>query len=197
VFRLSAYIVSILLACSTVALGGVVNLGILNFDELIPGDGDNPGVNVFSITNLTGDPLLSGFALPPDFPVFTFVDFLNSILTLDDGGSLPVVDLGIISPGPFAPPGSLLFPDTVAFTSGIFSATLSQTSLLLADGTTFIAGSSTVVVTIVPSGGSLVPGDFAIISVTGELAPEPRTIVLVLGALGAFAAFSRTRRIAA
>ena len=143
-FRLTAQILPLFLACSTFALCDTVNLGFITFDVLSPATGTTPGVNVFNITNLTGDPLLSGFALPPDFPVVTSVIFLDSTLTLDDGGPLPGISLGSIDPGPFTPPGSLQFPDTTAFTSVIFSATLNQTSLLLADGTTFLVDSTSI-----------------------------------------------------
>jgi len=95
-------------------------------------------------------------------------------------------------------PGSLQFPDTVAFTSVILSATLNQTSLLLADGTTFLTDSALVLVTMLPSvDPSLVAGsDFAVISVTGSVAaagvPEPRSAGMMMAALGL--AFVVTRK---
>ena len=68
------------------AFATLVNLGVLSFDVLIPGDVGSPGTNVFDAANLTGDPSVGGFALPPDFPVYTAVTFKNSILTLWSGG---------------------------------------------------------------------------------------------------------------
>ena len=196
--RLTSCVLSLFLGCSTAAFSETINLGIISFDVLTPGNGISPGVNVFNITNLTGDPLLSGFALPSDFPVFTSVIIMGATLTLEDGGAPTVIGLSAIDPGPFLVPGSLQFPDTVAFTSVILSATLNQTSLLLADGTTFLTDSALVLVTMLPFvDPSLVAGsDFAVISVTGSVAaagvPEPRSAGMMMAALGL--AFVVTRK---
>lgn len=49
---------------ATLCSGGVISVGVLSFDQLIPAGGGSPGVNGFTISNLSGL-----FALPPDFPV--------------------------------------------------------------------------------------------------------------------------------
>ena len=158
----------------------IINLGFISYDQLVP-PGTGPGVNAFDISNFTGDPLGGGFALPPDFPVYTFLTFTNASLTLNDGSPM-MIDLGAIAPGPLTPPAELQFPDTTSFSSAVFSATLSQTSLLLSDGTTFITDSPTITATILPaSGPSLSPGDFAVISTTGSVStvPEPSSFALI------------------
>jgi hypothetical protein len=198
-FRSTFCVFALLLASAGGAYCETINLGIINFDVLTPA-GAGPGVSVFNILNLTGDPLLSGFALPPDFPVITSLILLGGTLTLEDGGPSIVVDLGAIDPGPYPPIGSLQFPDTIAFTSAILSATLNQTSLLLADGTTFVADSPSVLATILPSGSSLAGGsDFAVISITGSIAstqvPEAATAMSTMAALGLLQVISRPRRI--
>src|ERR1051326_4579284 len=135
-----------------------LGLGLISFDNLVPG-GPGPGVNAFSITNLTGDPSSGGFDLPPDFPVLTPLTFLASTLTLYESASTFVVALGDIGIGPFPTPTSLQFPDTVSFDSAVFNATLGKTHLLLADGSTFVVNSSSVVIALLPSSGSfLAPG---------------------------------------
>jgi hypothetical protein len=60
-------------------LSGTLNIGLLSFDVPIPPAG-SPGVNVFDVYNFAGDPNLSGYALPPDFPVLTFVTLQNASL---------------------------------------------------------------------------------------------------------------------
>ncbi|MEO8126717.1 MAG: hypothetical protein ABJF23_00925 [Bryobacteraceae bacterium] len=200
-FRLTTCVFALFLTCSTSAYSATINLGVISFDVLTSPNGADPGVNVFNVTNLTGDPTLAGFALPSDFPVFTFLSFLDSSMTLEDGGPSSVVNIGAVDPGPFASPISLQFPDTAVFTSATFSGMLSHTTLLLADGTTFLADSSEVVATILPfSGQSLVAGgDFAVISITGSIAPtdsvpEPQTGVLVMAAFGLLSVVAKTRR---
>ena len=172
-----------------------INIGLLSFDVLVPG---SPGVNAFTLTNFTGDPVANGFALPPDFPVYDFLNFLGSSLTLTSGGPVTVL-LGDIGPGTFDSLGSLEFPDSTLFTSALFTATLSQTSLLLSDGSTFVVDSPNITMTLLPSAGpSLVAGtDLAVISVTGNVStavPEPGGFLLLGCGLMTFIAVSRIRR---
>ena len=75
-----------------------VYVGFISFDVLIPA-GAGPGVNVFNISNFTGDPGSGGFALPPDFRVFTNLTFLHASLTVDNGVSPVLNPLGALGPG--------------------------------------------------------------------------------------------------
>jgi hypothetical protein len=197
--RPAVCICALFLTSSTVAWCGTVNIGILSFDVSSPPSGGTPGVNVFNISNFTGDPISGGFALEPDFPVFTSLILMGATLTLNDGASLPVIyNLGPIDPGPFSPPGTIQFPDTTAFTSAIFAATLNETTLLLPDGYVFVTDTTSVIATFVPSGPTLTAGsDFAIISLTGTLqapVPEPQSALLTLSAIGLLAAISKKIR---
>src|SRR5438876_12320790 len=90
----------VLLVVPAASFADVINIGVLSFDVLIPNDGINPGTNVFTVQNLTGDPSIGGFALPPDFTVFDFLTFLDGFLTLFTPGSPDIlVDLGPVGPG--------------------------------------------------------------------------------------------------
>ncbi len=162
-----------------VGLAHAVPVGVLSFDNLIPGPG---GVNAFNVTNLTGDPGAGGFALPPDFPVMTSLSFLAASLSLTlADSSVQTVPLGDIGPGPFSIP-ALEFPDTTEFLSAILSAVLSQTSLLLDNGST-VDVLPALTATLVPTVGSvLVAGlDLVILEATPATVPipEPRTWVLL------------------
>jgi hypothetical protein len=195
-FRRLKLVAALFFCCTSYALGESINLGLISFDVLIPGS-PNGGVNVFNISNFTGDPGSGGFALPPDFPVYTFLTFINGSLTLPGGP--PVIPLGDIGPGSLIPPPNLQFPDTTSFSSAVFTATLGQLNLLLSDGSTFISVSSTFQVTLLPSSGpTLAAGtDFAVISVTGQISspiPEPSTF-LVGGVLAVLILRYRNRRI--
>lgn len=156
-----------------------ISIGYISFDSSIPGPG---GVNTVTINNLTGNPASGGSALPPDFPVFDSLFLTNSMVTLSSlsiGGSTVVQDflLGDIGPGFFPDPSGILqFPDTTNFFSATFTATLNQTSFLLSDGSTFVAASPLVSVTLLPASGSfLVAGsDLALIDVSPvNVAPVP------------------------
>lgn len=153
----------------------VVNVGIISFDNLIPGSAGAPGVNVFDISNYTGDPSAGGFALPPDFPSFTGLTFSSSQLTLVSGGSSQTIDLGDIGPGPLTATGPIQFPDTTLFSSASFTATTVNLMITLSDGTN-VAGPFSIDALILPSSGpSLVAGtDFALITATPVTGvPEP------------------------
>lgn len=186
-----------------------VPVGVLSFDNLIPADlvSGVPGVNGYVISNLTGDPLTGGASNPPAFPVLTALTFMSSTLTLDPFGGPPIA-LGDIGPGPFLdlvtslPPDQLLFPDTTGFSSAAFTGTLSDTVFLLADGTTFVAASSQISATLLPStpGGQLFAGlgaglgsDFVVIDVpgtAGAAVPEPGSLLLLAGGLAALWAWT-------
>jgi hypothetical protein len=183
----------VLLLAPAVAFCGTVNLGLISFDQLIPGDINSPGVNVFNIYNFTGDPTSGGFALPPDFPVTDSLIFLSSSLTLMNGGSPLVILLGDLMPGALSPTDPVQFPDTSLFTEAIFSATLSQTSFLLSGGGAFLARSPIITAEVLPaSGPSLVAGtDFAVITVSDV--PEPRTTLLLGTVLVLLVAINRKK----
>jgi hypothetical protein len=182
----------------TALSANTVYVGVASFDNLIPA-GPGPGVNVFNIFNYTGDPGSGGFALPPDFPVFTNLTFLNSSLTLDDGISPFTVFLGDIGPGQLNPSEPVQFPDTTNFLSATLTATLSQTSLALFDSSIFNAFSPTLTVQILPSSGPFLQAgtDFAVISVSdAPSVPEPGTVLLTFLGILAVAAVAtyKTRR---
>jgi hypothetical protein len=183
-------------AFSTPAGAARLNLGFISYDVLIPSDIGTPGVNVFNVSNFTGDPLAGGFALPPDFPAFAALTLVGSSLTLDDGGPPNIVPLGNIGPGPMTPPLSLQFADTASFSSAVFTATLSQTRFLLSDGFIFEADSSAVTATLLPSvGPSLAAGsDFAIIAVEGQIVPEPGSLMLTAVTLAGGLIYARSHR---
>ena len=179
---------------SPMARAAVVNIGLISFDVLIPGGPVLPGVNVFDISNLTGDPASGGFALPPDFPTFTPLTLIGSKITLTPSvGSPQTIVLGDIAPGTFGSTGPLQFPDTSLFSSANFSATLSTTHILLAGGSTFVAASPSFSTAFLPSSGaSLVPdSDLAVITVADV--PERATSTLVLAGLAALVGANKKR----
>jgi hypothetical protein len=155
-----------------------VSLGHLSFDTLIPGTPDSPGVNVFTIGNLTGDPLSGGNAVPPSFPVLSTLTFTNSSLVLISEGTSQTIDLGDIGPG-FFEPSILEFPESTSFFSAIFSATLDATTFDLDGGATFGASSAQITATLLPSGGNTLSAgvDFTLITASDQAGsvPEPRT----------------------
>ena len=160
----------------------VFPVGYLSWDVLIPGAPGSPGVNAFTIGNLTGDPLAGGNDLPPTFPILTSLTFKNSSLVLWSGGVSQTIELGDIGPGFFSPV-NLEFPDTTLFSSAILSATLDNTSLQLDGGGGFTATSDAISAVLLPSAGnSLEAGtDFTLIQVSPEVSgvPEPLSLLLL------------------
>lgn len=179
-------VLATLLGASTSLSGSAVAIGTLSLDQFIPGSGTIPGVNAINIWNLTGDQGLGGFSLPPDFPVSTFLSFNSAQLGLQGSTGTAVLSLGSIPPGPLFDSGGdpvLQFPDTDLFQSISFTAVLSQTSLLLADGTHVTVFPDISLVLSHSDGSNLVPGtDQGVI--VANTTPEPQTL-LTLSA-GAF-----------
>ena len=172
----------IFLCCPLVALADIFPVGYLSLDILIPGAPGSPGVNAFTIGDLTGDPFAGGFAVPPTFPVITSLTFKNSSLVLVSGGFSQTFLLGDIGPGFFSS-NELEFADIEDFSSATFSATLDTTSLQLDGGGSFTASSALISALLLPSSGnSLVAGtDFVYIDVSGEVSavPEPASFLLL------------------
>ena len=171
-----------LMFSAAVCQAGAISIGYLSLDILIPEAPDSPGVNTFTVGNLTGDPLTGGNDVPPTFPVLTPLTFQNSSLVLWSGGNSQTIDLGDIGPGFFSP-FSLEFADTEDFSSATFSATLDATSFQLDGGGWFTASSGLISALLLPSSGnSLVAGtDFVYITVFNEetAVPEPASYLLV------------------
>lgn len=168
-----------------------VALGYLSFDQLISGTPGSPGTNGFTIGNLTGDPTNGGNDLPPTWPVSTTVTFQNSALELVladcTQDCTQTFDLGDIDPQ-FFQSSDLQFPDTTAFASATFSATLDVTDFQLDGGGTFTAATDQVSAFLSPSiGDSLIAGtDSVLITVSDETTtstPEPSTFFLVAAVL--------------
>ena len=190
-------VVAIALALAPViAFAGTASIGYLSFDVFIPGGPGSPGVNAFTVGNLTGDPNTGGFAVPPSFPVLTFLTFKNSSLQLFSGGSLfQTLILGDIGSGFFSST-ALQFPDTQDFSSALLTATLDTTIFQLDGGGSFIASSDQISAVLQPSaGGNLIAGtDFAGIDVSGDVVvPEPGTFTLLSSLVPVVCLFRRRR----
>jgi hypothetical protein len=153
----------------SVARADTVNLGYFIFVNLEAPDPPLPGTNGFEINNLTGV-----FALPPDFPIADGLTLQSASLTLT-GDVNQVVLLGDMGPGSVTPFDSL-FPDTTQILSAELTATLSDTTFLLDDGSSFQASSPVVHAILMSSSGPDKPNnidDFAVITVSGDLVVDP------------------------
>jgi hypothetical protein len=164
------------------ARADIIPIGLVSFDQLIPGDVGVPGINAFTIANFTGTN-----SLPPDFPVATDLSFLTTSLQLT-GDFSGTIDTGDIPLGA-ASPASLDFPDTILFTSATFSGTLNITTFVLSDGRTFVASQPHFSASLLPSSPpDLAAGiDFAVINIDAtesiQAVPEPSSCILVCFAL--------------
>ena len=194
---------SILLGCfaflllHTRARADIVNIGVLSYDTFIPSGAGSPGIDAFDLSNLTG-----AFNLPPDFSVSDSLILQNAVLTVTPSGqAAQVFDLGDIGPGLLSDPSGnpvVQLPSDELFASAELTATLSSTSFLLSDGTTFVADSGALDVTLGPASGPTLTADVdqGVISVSGgppvSSIPEPKGSLPLLVAGVWFA--SRLRR---
>ena len=162
-------------------------VGFLSLVTITPSGPSTAGTMGLQIANYTGDPAAGGWALPPDFPVFTAFTFQNLSFTYVVGGislAVPVADLG---PGATT---AIELPDTTAVASASLTGTLPVTFRLF-DGTDWLATSDSFSVVLLPSLGSTLTPDFdsAVLFVdanpTGGPAPvpEPAAAVLLITAL--------------
>jgi len=189
-------LVAVLLGLASLpAARAEVIVGILSFDVFIPAGANSPGIDTFDIFNFTG-PAYGPLAGSPYVPDSVTLD--NVILTaFFMGGAWQTFDLGNLDPGQLLDSGGnpvVQFPGSAQFTSATLTATLSQTSFTLSDGSTFTASPSISVDLAPSSGGLLVAGvDFAPIYAepSGGAAPEPGTLVLLPLGLMAVAALKR------
>ena len=152
------------------------------------------------IVNFTGDPAASGFALPPDFPVLTFVTLQEATLLFNGTGAS--ITLPDIAPGQLDSGSAPQFSGDALFTSALFTATLSETTFLLDGGGIFTADPTLSAMLLPSSGPNLIAGtDVVVLQATGTLSgsetPEPGSAALIavsiVAALGARRAFMRLR----
>jgi hypothetical protein len=157
-------IAALFLMWPAVSRADLISLGYLSWDVLIPGAPGSPGVNTFTIGNLTGDSAIGGNDLPPTFPVLTPVTFQNSSLSFIVDGTPQTVLLGDIGPG-FDNSPLLDFSDTLQFSSALFSATIDSQILALDGGGYFTTSSDQITALLLPSDGiALIAGtDFQLI----------------------------------
>ncbi len=180
-----------LLLCSlfVVVLAGAafadpIAVGTLDFDTVIPGDGQ-VGTNAFFTVNLTGN----GVDFLPTPATFT-----NATLTLNPtAGAAIQYFISSLDSGQSFP--SDMFPDTALFSSASFTGTLQDLNWTLS-------------ALLLPVGNStaLSAGQFAIIYADGgspdsnqsdpvNSVPEPATLALMsMGLAGAAARRARSRR---
>jgi len=176
-------------ACFPLSADSLI-VGLMSFDNLVPAATDADGVNVFTIYNFTG-----AFALPPDAPVITPLDFLTTAVTLNGSD---VVNVGTISPGS-TQALSLEFPTSQEFTSALFSATLSSLTFS-ANGQTYLADSNLITATLLPSAPpDLTAGvDFVLLTIEASpseaTVPEPSSYVFLFSALLALLCWRRQQR---
>ena len=178
----------LVLLCFLGALGLLPFAGTAQADQVAIGfvsyDAFLPGVNTFTVYNLTG-----AQSLPPDFSVATSLNFLNSTLTLT-GSSAPgsPISLGTIAPGVLLdglgnPLAALQFDSASIFTSAIFQSTLDVTSVALADGS-LLELDPNISFTLSPSGGTALEAgtDFGVIYAETAVAevPEPNSFRLLI-----------------
>jgi hypothetical protein len=171
------------------AAADTIDIGLMSFDVVIPA-GVAPGVNAIDLYDFTGTTYGPFAGLPY---VVDPLDLDDAMLTVYfvGGGSSVVFQNQDLSPGEllYFPGSPQEFPSNTEIASAVLTATLSQTTFTLSDGSTFTALADISVDLLPSSGGTLEAGvDFAPIdaqSAGGSATPEPSPGILVsLGMLG-------------
>lgn len=172
-------------------------VGVLSFDVFIPSAGQTTGVNAFNIYNFTGP--VYGPILGEPYAADA-LSFLDTTLTLNvQGGPPQVINLGTVGPGILLDGSGnplVQVPSATSFTSATLQATLSATSFLLSDGTTFIASPS-VTLNLTPSAGPVLVAGVDLQPLfaqpAGAVVPEPGTMILIGSGLAAIGLAWRKR----
>lgn len=174
-----------------------IQIGLLAFDPLVAADPPDPGTNAFRIYNLTGDPLLGGFASPPDFPAFTPLKFTSAGLSVVVSSIQQAVALPDIDPGIFSNP-DLEFSGAISIESATFTATVDASVVTLNDGTSWTFTTQQLSATLLPGSGSeLAAGiDTVVLALDAvpldlRAVPEPSTVVLMAAGLTLLLACAR------
>ena len=74
-------VAAVLLVWPVTGHANLVPIGYLSWDIIIPGAPGSPGVNAFTIGNLTGDPLTRGNDLPPTLSGSHLPDVQEQVLS--------------------------------------------------------------------------------------------------------------------
>src|ERR1700728_2545507 len=114
VIRITCFAAAILTAITRPVVASVTTVGVISFDNIVPGAPGAPGINGFTIYNFTGSNSQPG---TPD----SSISFLDASVTWDAGANSDVV--GTIDPGSVQFAG-LQFPDSQLLTDALFQATL-------------------------------------------------------------------------
>ncbi|MGO4884658.1 MAG: PEP-CTERM sorting domain-containing protein [Bryobacteraceae bacterium] len=181
--RIAAVLVLLYLLLSIPASASLIPIGLISYDVVIPA-GVAPGVNGFDIYDFTGM-TYGPFAGSPYVTNSVSLDDVTLTIFFAGGGSATVQD-NVLIPGEFGP--QLEVPSNAEIASAELTATLSQTSFTLSDGSTFTALPDVTVDLLPSSGGALQAGvDFGVIEAqsSGSATPEPGTFILLsLGMAG-------------
>ncbi len=175
----------LVLSASPIAQANIALLGTFSYDTFVPAGSGSPGVDAFNLSNLTG-----AFDLPPDFPVSDSLTFLGGAVTLTDPDlTQQVFTVGDLAPG-FLLDGSgnplIQVSSNQLFISAEFTATLSPTSFMLYDGSTFTPDTVSVDVLLLPSSGPDLIADSdqtTLAAVQNSGSPEPASFLLAAAAL--------------
>ena len=180
-FRPSIRFVVLVVACMIcvgTARADFISIGILSFDQVIPGSPGSPGVNQFTAFNASG----SGVFIPGALDSLTFS---SATLTLTGSGGTQVINLADILAGGSGT--SSLFPDTDTFSEALFQGTLSNPTFNIDGGFVFTANSNSVSADLLaPPATELEAGtDLTTIDIEGTISqpvttvPEPATLTFI------------------
>jgi len=164
-----------------------LNLGILSFDVLHAAQGNQLGVNVINLENLTG-----ASSVPPDFPITTGLTFQNLILTILTQTTSLILNPAPLGPGSLPQANNLQFASNIEIVSITLQTTLNLTTFNAAGIGTVTAASPDILFVLSPSlGNSLQPGiDLEVVTVAtagASAVPEPAS--MLLGVSGLFILF--------
>jgi hypothetical protein len=169
-------------------------IGLLSFDELIAGP-PGLGVNYISLQNFTGDPADGGFAIDPDFPVYSAIEFRNLKLTISIGMAELDFALPNLGPGGLGPLAELQFANDIPVDWVRLSGELAPSTLQLASGKAVVLPGESFSAKLLPFNGiALVANsDLAVVSVPLTAVPEPAAL-LITGLALTFGLSVRSRR---
>jgi len=174
------------LSSSYSLLAGPVNIGFFAIDANNP----SQGLNTVSVSNFTGTTLGCG-NVDTALPVCTNLSLSGQIQIfysdISGNHSLTKTLSSPLGPGSFSPQPDFEYDGSLNVSSIIFSGSITPTSFLLANNSTYVSNG-------VVFAAALVPGvnDAPLLMVDqGSSIPEPATIPLVMAGLGGALYFRR------
>lgn len=180
-----AVLVLVLALSSSYSFAAPIDIGFFSIDPNNP----SAGLNTVSVSNFTGTSFGCG-NVDPSFPVCTSLSLSGQVQIFysnNGGGSITKTLSAPLGPGSFSPQPDFEYDGSLNVTSIVFTGSITPTSFLLSDNSTFKSNGNVFAAALVPGSND----NPALMVDQGAPIPEPSAIPLLTAALAAGLYFRR------